>query len=238
MSTCIYDKTDKGREEIATRKYQVPPKLRTLLVMIDGRHTLESLLKNFAVLGLSKDNVDDLERQGLIALISGGEPAKEAEAEPAQVPRPPASARARTQARAAARQGMLAEAQREAPPRPVAETVRSAPADQAERFGALYDFFNQTIKSTIGLRGFALQLRVEKASSVDDFRALRLAYLQAVLKAKGSDTAAGLRERLDDLLGGAPESDDFALPGEKAAAARSGFNYFSLASDSVNFSES
>ena len=28
MNTRIYDKTDKGREEIATRKYQVPSKLQ------------------------------------------------------------------------------------------------------------------------------------------------------------------------------------------------------------------
>jgi hypothetical protein len=111
MSTCIYDKTDKGREEIATRKYQVPPKLRTLLVMIDGRHSLESLLKNFAVLGLSKDNVDELERQGFIALVSGGPESDETDAEAMRAPRPPAS-----RARAAARQEQLAQAEPEAPP--------------------------------------------------------------------------------------------------------------------------
>jgi hypothetical protein len=114
MSTCIYDKTDKGREEIATRKYQVPPKLRTLLVMIDGRHTLESLLKNFAVLGLSRENVDALAEQGFIARIGGGEP-PDAPGEPDPLPRSPASARARQLARSAARQEKGVEASEEAP---------------------------------------------------------------------------------------------------------------------------
>jgi hypothetical protein len=142
MNTCIYDKTDKGREEIATRKYQVPPKLRTLLVMIDGRHSLESLLKNFAVLGLSKDNVDELAQQGFIALVRGaGQPeAPEADAPPP--PRPPASARARTLERAARRQQQLAEEQRA----PQASTASEAPAaepstERPARRGFL-DYFN------------------------------------------------------------------------------------------------
>jgi hypothetical protein len=136
MNTCIYDKTDQGREEIATRKYQLPPKLRTLLVMIDGRHTLESLLKNFAVLGLSKDNVDELARQGFIALVAGGEETEEAPTD-ARPARPPASARARMLARTAKRQEtLLGQGQREAAP---AEPVKAPPVP-ARR--ALSDYFN------------------------------------------------------------------------------------------------
>ncbi|MFD2272493.1 hypothetical protein ACFS07_18645 [Undibacterium arcticum] len=40
------------------------------------------------------------------------------------------------------------------------------------------------LKSTIGLRGFTLQLKVERANTVADFRELRQPYLEAVLKAK------------------------------------------------------
>jgi hypothetical protein len=133
MTTCIYDKTDKGREEITTRKYHVPPKLRTLLVMIDGRHSLESLLKNFAVLGLSKDNVEELERQGFVALVSGGPESEESSAEPMHAPRPPVSARARTLARAAARQEQLAQAEPEAPAEPPSTKPPARP---------FFDYFN------------------------------------------------------------------------------------------------
>jgi hypothetical protein len=108
MNTSIYNKTDKGREEIATRKYRVAPRLRTLLVMIDGRQPLGSLLTNFAALGLNHDCVTELVEQDYIRLVSGG-PAASVPAAP-QAARPPASARARMQAR------VRAAAQRSAQP--------------------------------------------------------------------------------------------------------------------------
>ena len=236
MHTCIYDKTDKGREEIATRKYQVAAKLRTLLVMVDGRRPVEALATNFAALGLSMENLDELLRQEYITLVAGGPAASEPESE---APRPPASARARMLARTAARQSKLADAGEDGPataPMPEPAGMAPATAESAERSRALYTFYNQTIKSTIGLRGFALQLKVEKAAGIEDFRALRLPYLEAVLKAKGRELAMSLRDRLDLLLGGKPEVDDFELPDEKAPA-RGAFDYFNLASDSVKTSE-
>ncbi|MBV7538390.1 hypothetical protein KW842_21680 [Duganella sp. sic0402] len=65
---------------------------------------------------------------------------------------------------------------------------------------AVYDFYTRTIKSTIGLRGFTLQLKVEKAATLDDLRQLRDPYVEAVLKAKGRDQAALLAQQLDQLL--------------------------------------
>jgi hypothetical protein len=52
----------------------------------------------------------------------------------------------------------------------------------------------------MGLRGYALQIKVEKAVSIEDFRHLRRPYLEAVLKAKGSEMTRSLRARLDELL--------------------------------------
>jgi hypothetical protein len=99
MNTCIYDKSDKGREEISTRKRQLPARLRTLLVMIDGRHTLESLLAKLAVVGFGTADVDELLRQEYITLVAGGPLDEAPEPEAAGTPRPPASARARMLAR-------------------------------------------------------------------------------------------------------------------------------------------
>ena len=93
------------------------------------------------------------------------------------------------------------------PPAPAPAPAPAAAArTKAEQFQALYDFYNKTIKSTIGLRGFTLQLKVEKAACVEDFRDLRRPYLEAVLKAKGSELAQRLGEQLDQLLG--ERSDD------------------------------
>lgn len=218
MSAMVYDKTEKGREEISTRKHQLASRLRTLLVMIDGRLPLDDLLRNFAGVGVTEDNVKELLNEGYIFLASGSEP------DPGPPSRLPGSARARQIARRAAGvEGAHHEADlhEEAPvplPQVASSPLQSPQAlaesllDDATRFRHLYDFYNQTIKSTIGLRGILLQLKVEKCGNVADFRALRLQYLEAVFKAKGSEMARSLRGRLDELLGGPPEHDDFTLP--------------------------
>jgi hypothetical protein len=54
MSNPVFDKTEKGREEIATRKHHLAPRLRTLLVLIDGKQGKEELLKKVAGLGLGE----------------------------------------------------------------------------------------------------------------------------------------------------------------------------------------
>ncbi|MES2151125.1 MAG: hypothetical protein V4508_15200 [Pseudomonadota bacterium] len=208
MNTHVYDKTDKGREEIATRKYQVPSKLRTLLVMIDGRNPLDSVMKNCSGLGLTQDSVDELLAQQYITLVKG-----EAVAPPPVAARPPAmSARARMAARARAaapRAVAMEEIAQEAEPE-LEHVAAPVSDDEVAQIRALHDFYNQTIKSTIGLRGLMLQLKAEKAASVDELRELRLPYLQAVLKSKGRELALSLRDRLDLLLGGKPEYDEFS----------------------------
>jgi len=166
MNTSIYDKTAKGREEIATRRDGLAPRLRSLLVLIDGRRTEEELLRNVAGLGLAIAAVHELLAGEYIVLSTSYASMAEAPAEP---PAP------------------------EPEPEPPAAT-------QVRQFQSVYQFYNQTIKSTIGLRGFTLQLKVEKASSVDELRQLRAPYLEAVQKAKGSDTAAALALQLDRLL--------------------------------------
>lgn len=207
----IYDKTDKGREEIATRKYHVPAKLRSLLVMIDGHRPLEVLMKNFGPLGLSPDNVSELLKDEYITLVDDGEPEPVPEAA-APAHRPAVSARARMVARRAAsahahhehahdaeEDGAHGDEAHDAHLSPV--QAAAAGLSEAEHFIAVREFYTQTIKSTLGLRGMMLQLKVEKCAGMDDFRELRDAYLEAVLKAKGREMALSLSGRLDQLLG-------------------------------------
>lgn len=167
MNTSIYDKTSKGKEEIATRKYQLATRLRTLLVLVDGRRTEEELLRNVVGLGLDADALAQLVEHGYIVLATSY---VEAELPPAEAAAPTAAI--------------------------------PAPA-QIAQFQSVYDFYNKTIKNTIGLRGFTLQLKVEKACSVDDLRELRQPYIEAVQKARGGETAAALARQLDQLLGAA-----------------------------------
>lgn len=177
MRKTIYDKSDKGREEIATRKYQLASRMRSLLVMIDGKQTEEELLKKVSALGLTGQHIQELLDQEFITAPLFADPPVEVDVIDV-VPVAPISS--------------------------VADIdIPINPADlldESKRIQALHTFFNETIKSTLGLRGFTLQLKVERAATIDDFRALRNTYIEAILKAKGKEMARSLRDRLDQLL--------------------------------------
>lgn len=184
MHTVIYDKTDKGREEIATRSHKLAPRLRTLLLLIDGHRNDQELLASVAGLGLNGASLDELLAQQFIVpsrsyatLPLDDEPPAAIAVPP--TPMPPVAAAA--------------------PP----VTPAAAPVDPVQRFQSLYQFYTRTIKSTIGLRGFTLQMKVERAGTIDDLRELRQPYLDAVMKAKGEAIAQDLRAQLDRLFNAA-----------------------------------
>ena len=183
-TTGIYDKTEKGREEIATRKHQLPARLRTLLVMIDGRHPLDTVLSKIGGLGLSGESVGELYEQGFIALVPG----TEVPAEPVKAPVRKLPIAKRPHVPSASVQNEIAGMQ------------------EAENFATVLDFYHQTIKQVLGLRGFTLQLKVDKAATLAELAALRQPYLDAVEKNNGEEIARSLAERLDKLLESHPES--------------------------------
>lgn len=169
MKNSIFDKTDKGREEIVTRKHHLALRLRTLLVLMDGKHSVEDLLLKVSGLGLNQDSIDELLENGFIHAAS--------------------------EQRGKA---LLADSVDDSDASTSGKNI-SLPSGKTQ-IEALHQFFNETIKSTIGLRGIPLQLKAERANSVDDFRKFRLAYLDAVAKAKGNELMLKLRDRLDRLL--------------------------------------
>lgn len=214
MNSYVYDKTEKGREEIATRKYHVPAKLRTLLLLIDGRHSLDELLTKVSPIGLSEESVHELLEQQYIVLVSGGPAANEDEGPPETAPRLPASAaaRARLAARNRAAAALAAHAQQGAEHSGLSaeeEAAQAAADELAERLHQISEFYVQTIKSTLGLRGLILQHKAEKLNTLEEFAALRLPYLEALQKAKGRELTLSLRDRLDNLMGGKPDPDPF-----------------------------
>lgn len=182
-NSAIFDKSDKGREEIITRKHKLAPRLRSLLVLVDGKKTAGELLQQLAGLGLDQGSLDLLFEQQFIEPSSGI---------PLDTRVPVSDA-----PRAATPNDLTSTATPEKPQsaRPVGNGMIAA-----SQIMALQTFFNTTIKSTLGLRGFTLQLKAERASSLSDFQNLRQPYYDAVLKAKGQDMAIALRDRLDQLL--------------------------------------
>ena len=66
----VYKKTEKGLEEMQTRKYNLPQKLRAILSVIDGKTTVGSLLKQLYTMEGVTTTLVELEQQGFIASIA------------------------------------------------------------------------------------------------------------------------------------------------------------------------
>jgi hypothetical protein len=64
-------KTDKGLEELRRRNSGLPPRLRSLLFMVDGRLRVTELIERARSLGGGTDLVEQLLAQGLVQKING-----------------------------------------------------------------------------------------------------------------------------------------------------------------------
>jgi hypothetical protein len=62
----IYIKTAAGAEEVRSRSRKLAPRLRTVLIMVDGLLAVRHLQRAVATLGAPADSLQQLEREGLI----------------------------------------------------------------------------------------------------------------------------------------------------------------------------
>ena len=62
----LFDKTARGREEIANRGRSLAPRLRTLLLLVDGKTGSDILLGKVSGLGLAEEHLQELLEAGLI----------------------------------------------------------------------------------------------------------------------------------------------------------------------------
>lgn len=189
MINFTFDKTDKGREEIATRKYGLASRLRTLLVLADGKKSTDELLKKVSGLGLNIQNFIELIDGEFIENVATSTGENEA-----------ALQSVNAASRSGAGLASPAAPEAGATSTPVMNIPEKNKLIGSDQVLALQSFFNETIKSAIGFRGFTLQLKVERAATFEEFKSLRQPYLEAVLKAKGNEMATSLRDRLDMLL--------------------------------------
>ncbi len=175
MNTQLFDKTDKGREEISTRCHHLAPRIRTLLLLVDGKSTVDQVLQKVVGIGLDEAALIELLDQQFIheAVTTSAD-------EQAVFDAIGSSA------------GIDSDSSTEAAGALASNT----------QLQKLHQFFVATIKSTLGLRGFPLQLKSDRASSIEDFIALREPYLAAILKAAGPEMQRILADRLDFLLQG------------------------------------
>jgi hypothetical protein len=62
----IYQKTDKGEEELRTRKYNLPQNLRQVLIFVDGKSNITKILEKAAGFPNVGQFLEDLAVQGFI----------------------------------------------------------------------------------------------------------------------------------------------------------------------------
>lgn len=193
----IYRKTDAGHDEIRSRARKLDHKLRALLLMVNGERREQALLAQVAGMGLGPEAMAALLAQGLV----------EAVAEPAAPPAAPSQEPVRGGTPAAdtnlfsvyaMRHAPLAEVA--APPHASAATAHSPAEVQA--YQRLYHFYTDVIGQHLGLRGYMLQVKVEKASDLPALMALREPLHAALLKARGDLTARAIMAQLDQVRDG------------------------------------
>jgi hypothetical protein len=66
----VLQKTEKGVEEVKTRGQGLEPRLRTLLIVVNGKLTGEGLVKQFAQLGDVRPMLERLIAEGFVREIS------------------------------------------------------------------------------------------------------------------------------------------------------------------------
>lgn len=166
----VFGKTEAGREEIEHRQRRLAPPLRTLLLMVDGRRSVRELREVIAGVHAPADTLAQLQAMGLI------EPASEAFGAPGQ-----------RQMAAPGGQGGDGVAGGMAV---VSTATVGVPQPLAVGdYHRLYEGMSEAIRAHLGLRGYFLQLKVERCEDAVALRALLPEMRQALAKARGADFA-------------------------------------------------
>ncbi|MFQ5756596.1 MAG: hypothetical protein ACE5H7_10950 [Acidiferrobacterales bacterium] len=66
----VFVRTGKGNDEVTTRKYHLPQRLRTVLILIDGRANVAQLHEKAVTLGDLESTLEDLAIHGFIEVNS------------------------------------------------------------------------------------------------------------------------------------------------------------------------
>ncbi|TXI89900.1 MAG: hypothetical protein E6Q34_09850 [Burkholderiaceae bacterium] len=208
MNTASFDKTDKGREEIATRKHQLPTRLRSLLVLIDGKQTDEMLLQKTESLGINHLSLQKLAQDGFIQRITNGtasEPERLEESLDGSEDKNETSMTDST----IGFMGDLEESQTIFEPSENddgwtadLDAIMSEhdDDDRESRVDMMKRYLGQIIKEHLGIRGFFLQRKLVKAASLEDLHAFRQDYVSALLNIKGKELAIAMRDQFDQRM--------------------------------------
>ena len=162
-----YAKTELGQQALKERSPQLTSRQRSAMILIDGKKTIDQVLAATAGLGIVGTDIDHLLALGFIAPADG--------LTPAAAPVVPATA-----------------------PSPVAAAAGAAPSNAAPAGPSKSEMFSLAwpvatrLTATLGLRGFRLNVAVERCMDYDEL----LALLPRITEALGPEKTRELREAL------------------------------------------
>ncbi|MGT2508511.1 hypothetical protein [Cupriavidus basilensis] len=206
MTDPVFRKTEQGQDEIRTRARKLDHKLRALLLIVNGERRRSELLAQTGGMGVGPEAIEALLDAGLIhaepapqLAVSGTTPANPVAAAAS------ASDSADDQERKAGSVfSMYAMRGASIQPPDEASATAHAPQSADEQAGGtyqqLYHFYTDVIGHHLGLRGYLLQVKVEKAAGLAELAALRDPLYTALHKAKGEITAGAIIDQLDRMV--------------------------------------
>lgn len=153
MASPVYQKTELGRQALKDRSAGLTPKHRSAFILFDGSRSLSDVLAATVGLGVTRNDLELMVQQGFLELApnQGAAPAQQ-----------------RTAPVTSVAQGAVVPV-----PSPLGGVAASATSmtESQERYQSAYPIA-AALTSSLGLRGFRLNLAVEGASNVEQLRAL------------------------------------------------------------------
>jgi hypothetical protein len=200
MST-VYHVTEKGLIELGSRRPSLPAEIREILKLVDGRRSSSELI---AVLGRSATVAGGLRwlaQAGFVKAKGGtsGSAPREAAAGVLDVTADPMGeflptlAELHDPAEAPA-------AQAPAPAAQAAPVVAAEAIPVAERYRLLSSFLTESVKEHLGLRGFAHQIKIERASTIEDLAERIEPIADAIARAVDRKAANAFVKTAEDLF--------------------------------------
>lgn len=168
----IYRKSDKGHDEIAKRTHGLTPRLRTALIMIDGKRSDAELRTLIAA--QADETLAALLQQGFIEVVAMLDTG-------------------RSEARSASRSGAATGAGASSSASPA--RASAAPSFEQVRREAV-----RGLTDLVGPMGEALAMRMEKTTSAEGLRPLLEVAAQVIRNTRGTQAATDYTSRIGALL--------------------------------------
>ncbi|QSX76511.1 hypothetical protein HIV01_008605 [Lysobacter arenosi] len=172
----VPNKTDAGRDEIQQRTRKLPNVLRSILLLVDGQRSAGQLREVIAGLRGPPDGLEQLRALGLV-----------------DVPQTMAAVAAASIPGRVTGQFFTAAVTTAMGPGPVAD------GGSGGGYAPLYTQMSETVREHLGLRGYFLQLKIERCTDVDELLALLPDLSSALAKTHSVGFAGEMERRLRSL---------------------------------------